>query len=160
MYILFFLVWIIFNGNFTLEIVLFGLAISGFMYFFICIFMGYKPAYDLMIAKKTGLIIKYIATLFVEIVKANWEVIKLITTSKYDLEPAIVHFRADLKSTPARVVLANSITLTPGTITVYNQGDLYVVHCLDRSLAKGIDDSVFVKQLKKLEEVKKDADTD
>lgn len=155
MYIVFFLIWIIFNGQITVEITLFGIAIAAVMYLFIVKFMGYKPKYDIIIAKKLGLIIKYVAILLVEIVKANWGVIKLTMSSKYEIEPAVVHFRTDLKTDAARVVLANSITLTPGTITVFNQGDLYVVHCLDKSMAEGLDSSIFVEQLRKLEEVGK-----
>ena len=42
MFLLFFLVWIIFNGAVTMEIVLFGLAVSLAMYAFICKFMNYS----------------------------------------------------------------------------------------------------------------------
>ena len=48
---------------------------------------------------------------------------------------------------------ANSITLTPGTITVSLSDDEYVVHCLDKELAQGIDSSVFVELLKRIENV-------
>lgn len=46
MFLLFFLVWAIFNGQFTLEIALFGIVIAGTMYWFICRFLNYKPGYD------------------------------------------------------------------------------------------------------------------
>jgi multicomponent Na+:H+ antiporter subunit E len=51
------------------------------------------------------------------------------------------------------VILANSITLTPGTITVSLTDDHLLVHCLDKSLAEGMDDSVFVRLLQKMEEI-------
>ena len=63
-----------------------------------------------------------------------------------------MHFKTDLHSTFARVLLANSITLTPGTITVALTGNEYTVHCLDKELAEGISSSVFVKLLEKIEE--------
>ena len=47
--------------------------------------------------------------------------------------------------------MANSITLTPGTITVAIEGNEFVVHCLDKSFAEGIEDSVFVKLLQKMD---------
>ena len=75
----------------------------------------------------------------------------MIYSAKYELEPAVVHFRTDLQTTFARVLLANSITLTPGTITVSLEDDLYTVHCLDKQLAQGIDSSVFVKLLERIE---------
>lgn len=153
MYIIFFLIWVIFNGQFTLEIAAFGLVIAGLIYWFICKFMGYKPQYDLLFCKRIGLLILYLFTLITEILKANVIVFKMIYSAKYQLEPAIVSFKADLHSTFARVLLANSITLTPGTITVSLKDNEYTVHCLDKELAQGIDSSVFVQLLTKIERV-------
>ena len=79
--------------------------------------------------------------------------IKKLTSSRYEIEPAVVRFKADLQSNFARILLANSITLTPGTITVLLEGNEYVVHCLDKELAAELDRSVFVTLLKKLERV-------
>ena len=151
MYILFFLIWVIFNGQFTLEIAAFGIVIAAVMYAFICKFMNYSPRTDLLLAKKLIYILQYVFILIKEIIKANYAVIKMIMSSKYELEPAVVRFKADLKTRPARILLADSITLTPGTITVSLEGDEYVVHCLDKELAAGINSSVFVTLLKKLE---------
>lgn len=151
MYLIFFLLWVIFNGQFTPEIAVFGLIIAGLMYAFICKFMGYKPRADIIMAKKFFYLIQYVFILVKEIVKANFAVIRMITSSRYELEPAVVRFKTDLKSAPARIMLANSITLTPGTITVSLTGDEYVVHCLDKSLAEGINSSIFVTLLRRLE---------
>ena len=151
MYLIFFLIWVIFNGQFTPEIAVFGLIIAGLMYAFICKFMGYKPRADSIMAKKFFYLIQYVFILVKEIVKANFAVIRMITSSRYELEPAVVRFKTDLKSAPARIMLANSITLTPGTITVSLTGDEYVVHCLDKSLAEGINSSIFVTLLRRLE---------
>ena len=151
MYLIFFLIWVIFNGQFTPEIAVFGLIIAGLMYAFICKFMGYKPRADIIMAKKFFYLIQYVFILVKEIVKANFAVIRMITSSRYELEPAVVRFKTDLKSAPARIMLANSITLTPGTITVSLTGDEYVVHCLDKSLAEGINSSMFVTLLRRLE---------
>lgn len=151
MFILFFLVWIIFNGAVTVEIVLFGLVISAAMYAFICKFMNYSIHKDMLYGKRGFRIIQYICVLVWEIVKANFAVIKLITSSKYDLEPALIRFKTGLKTKQARVILANSITLTPGTITVTLKEDEYIVHCLDKELAKGMNHSIFVELLEKLE---------
>ena len=151
MYLIFFLSWVSFNGQFTPEIAVFGLIIAGLMYAFICKFMGYKPRADIIMAKKFFYLIQYVFILVKEIVKANFAVIRMITSSRYELEPAVVRFKTDLKSAPARIMLANSITLTPGTITVSLTGDEYVVHCLDKSLAEGINSSIFVTLLRRLE---------
>lgn len=151
MFLIFFLIWIIFNGQFTWEIAAFGVVIAGFMYLFICKFMDYKPKTDLILCKKFFLIIQYVFLLVKEIIKANFAVIRMIMSSRYEIEPAVVRFKTTLKSAPARILLANSITLTPGTITVSLEGDEYVVHCLDKELAEGINSSLFVTLLERLE---------
>ena len=93
----------------------------------------------------------YLFVLIWEILKANYATIRMIFTSKYEREPVLVTFHTTLKSPVFRVLLANSITLTPGTITVSLDGDTYLVHALDRDFAEGIEDSVFVKLLEKAE---------
>lgn len=154
MFVIFFLIWIIFNGQFTLEIAAFGLVISGAMYWFLCKFLDYRPRYDLIICKRFFLMIHYILVLLKEILKANMTVFKMIYSARYELEPAVVHFTTTLQSGFARVLLANSITLTPGTITVSLKDNEYVVHCLDKELARDIDNSVFVRLLERIENVK------
>lgn len=151
MYLLFFLFWVIFNGQLTLEIAIFGIVISTAMFAFICKFMDYSIEKELRVFRQTGRIFQYIGCLFLEIVKANFATIKLMLSSEYTNDPVIVHFKTNLKTKTARVVLANSITLTPGTITVSLTEDEYVVHCLDRDFADGLEDSVFVKMLTKME---------
>ena len=154
MYVIFFLIWIIFNGQFTLEIAAFGLVIAGAIYWFICRFMDYSPRKDLILCKRFFLLLHYVFILIKEILKANVAVFKIVYSAKYHFEPAVVHFTTNLNSTFARVLLANSITLTPGTITVSLIDNEYVVHCLDKELADGIDSSIFVKLLERIENVK------
>lgn len=153
MFLLFFIVWIIFNGAITTEIVIFGLVIAAAMYVFVCKFMDYSIRKDISYIKKFFMLLQYVCVLVWEIVKANFAVIKLITSSKYELEPAMVLFKVDLETKMARVILANSITLTPGTITVLLEGDEFIVHCLDKELAEGINRSVFVDLLRRIERV-------
>ena len=151
MYRLFFVVWIIFNGAVTTEIIIFGLAISAVMYAFICKFMNYSIRKDISYMKRFPCMMLYICVLVWEITKANFAVMKLMTASRYDLEPVLVRFKTNLKTRQSRVILANSITLTPGTITVSLEADEYVVHCLDKELAEGMNHSIFVELLEKLE---------
>ena len=63
----------------------------------------------------------------------------------------MVSFASPLKSEFLGTVLANSITLTPGTISVSMKNGQFKVHCLDASLYEGIDSSSFVKILKRIE---------
>ena len=53
----------------------------------------------------------------------------------------------------ARVTLANSITLTPGTITVSLENDTLMIHALNRDMAEAVKNSIFEKILKKMEVV-------
>lgn len=151
MFILFFLLWVVFNGKLNLEITLFGIVISGAMYWFICKYMDYSFQKDRRKIRKCYLAIEYVFVLVWEIIKANFQVIYFIMTSKYEMEPVLIRFHTDLKTDAARVALANSITLTPGTITVSLEDDEYCVHCLDKDLAKDIDQSLFVHMLQKME---------
>lgn len=151
MYVLFFLLWIIFNGRVTAEIVIFGLVISAALYWFICRFMDYSPKREMRYLKKGGLLIQYLYHLVKEIVIANFATMKLICSSNKVVEPVLVEFDTHFKTDTSRFLLANSITLTPGTITVAINGDRFVVHCLDKTLAEGMDASIFVKLLEKIE---------
>ena len=78
--------------------------------------------------------------------------IRLILSPSTEVEPRLVHLRTDLKTDGKRALLANSITLTPGTITVRLKGQHLQVHCLDCSLAEGLGESSFVRLLREMED--------
>lgn len=151
MYLLFFAIWVILNSRITLEVVLFGVVIATLMFAFICKFMDYSIKKELWFFKNFFLLLWYLIVLIVEILKANFAVVKMIFSVKYQIEPALVSFKSPLKTGFANFLLANSITLTPGTITVSSENGEFMVHCLDKDLAVGMDDSIFVHLLKKLE---------
>ena len=151
MLLLFFVAWLIFNGRITLEIVLFGVAVSALVFVFICKFMDYSVAKERAFYKKLPLFCKYVLLLIKEIIQANLTVCKMILTRREVMEPVLVRVHTNLKTETARVILANSITLTPGTISVSLTGQELLVHCLDKSLAEGMEDSAFVSVLEKLE---------
>lgn len=155
MYLLYFILWVIFNGRITLEICLFGIVIAGAVFAFTCKFMDYSIEKEKHILKKSVQMLHYICVLVVEIVKANFAVIHLILSEKEEIEPALVSFEAKMKTTTGKAFLANAITLTPGTITVSLEDYRYLVHCLDESMAEGMDDSVFVDLLEKMEREEK-----
>ena len=151
MFLLYFLLWVIFNGNFTLEIAVFGLVIAAAVFAFTCKFADYSIEKEKMLFRNLFRIVRYVVVLVIEIVKANFAVVHLILSEEEEVEPALVSFRADLKTAAGRSALANAITLTPGTITVQLEDDVYTVHCLDETLAEGINESVFAKMMKEIE---------
>ena len=152
MLLTFFLLWVIFNGNFTLEICIFGIVIAVVMFVFICKFMDYSPKKEILLYKKTFLFIGYVGLLVKEIVKANIVMIRIILNQREEIEPTLATFHTNLKTATGKAFLANAITLTPGTITVSLEDDLFTIHCLDDSLAAGENDNVFAKYLRKLEQ--------
>ena len=149
MFLLFMAVWLILNGRATVEIILFGLVISAALFYFMCRYMGYNSRKELLLFRLFPLFIRYLWVLVQEIVKANVCVLRLILSPRLQPEPAFLYFETGA----ARMLLANSITLTPGTITVSVEGDHFFVHCLDRELAEGMEESVFVELLKQMEAV-------
>lgn len=152
MFFVYFMLWVVFNGSFTLEIAAFGVVIAAAMFAFSCKFMGYSLAKERQNIKRAFQVIAFVFLLLKEITLANFAVIRLILTQKEEIVPELVTFRSDLKTPAARAFLANAITLTPGTITVTLEEDRYLVHCLDESMAEGIEDLEFQKRLAKLED--------
>ena len=147
-----FFLWIIFNGKLTPETALLGLVISTAVFWFACRYMGYSRGAGIKFARLILRVLRYTVVLVWETIKSNLYVSKIIYSRNIEIQPHLVFFRTNLKSAVARVVLANSITLTPGTLTVLLSDDLFCVHCLNSSLVEGIDESAFVKQLRKIEE--------
>lgn len=151
MFLLFFAVWLILNGRVTVEICILGLVISSALFYFACRYMEYSLRKETLVFRLLPLCIRYFWVLVKEIVKANVCVLKIILSPELQPEPAFVYFDTELRTGMAKMVLANSITLTPGTITVSVEGGRYLVHCLDRELAEGMEESVFVELLTEME---------
>jgi multicomponent Na+:H+ antiporter subunit E len=153
MFFFLFALWIVFNGRVTAETVLLGLLFAAAIFAFACRFLNYSLAKEKKIFVLAPLLLRYLGVLLVEIVKATFTACRFILSPSLPHDPLICRFRTPLKSDTARAVLANSITLTPGTITVSLDDGLYTVHCLDKSLAEGIEDSRFIRLLQQIEEV-------
>jgi multicomponent Na+:H+ antiporter subunit E len=75
--------------------------------------------------------IVYIPYLFIEIVKANFDVASRIVRPRIPLNPGIVAVKTRLKTPIGRAVLANSITLTPGTLSVEIKEEILYIHWID-----------------------------
>lgn len=151
MFLLYFLLWVIFNGNFTPEIAILGLVAAAALFAFTCRFMNYSVGKERKLYRNAFRLLRCAVVLVIEIVKANFAVVRLILSEEEETEPVLVTFRAKLRSSIGRSLLANAITLTPGTITVLLEDDTYTVHCLDESMAEGMESSVFVDMLEEIE---------
>lgn len=73
-----------------------------------------------------------------EIVKSAWDVSKIIVHPKLPISPTLVRFAPSQKTNVGLVIHANSITLTPGTITIEAEPGAFLVHGLTRSSAQGV----------------------
>lgn len=152
MYLLMVAFWIILNGRITAEITGLGLIFAAVIYLFIHKFMGLTWQKERSFWKHLIWGIHYLMILLWEIVKANLTMLKIVFTPGRKICPVIVSFDAPLKNHLLQVILADSITLTPGTITVRLYEEKFEVHCLDESMAGGLSDGIFVKLLKKWED--------
>lgn len=149
---LLFIFWIILNGKITTEIVLLGLFLSMIVTKFSYSTIRVTKELEKKVFLKSWKIIKYLIILIVEVIKANIDIIKLVLTKDPELTPTLKTIEVDLRSRISRVALANSITLTPGTITVKMKDNQYLIHAIKKSNLDGIEESIFVEKLKELEE--------
>lgn len=153
MYFLLFVLWFIFHGKITLEISMFGIVSVTAIFWFLCKYMGYSLEKEKRLWKFLWKGCQYVCHLLVEIVRSNFIVLVHIFTVKEEVEPLLVSFPVKLKHDISKVVLANSITLTPGTITVDIDDDRFLVHCLDKTLGDDIENCSFVEKLQQMEEI-------
>ena len=173
MTLVYFFLWVTLNGRVTWEVILLGVPVA----FGLDCFMQHagrgggesggrgQPLVDgrrtlnvrfpsslpTLVRLLPGALL-YAGTLICAIVKANLGVIRLILAPKIEVEPCLVRVRTKLKTHAARVALANSITLTPGTVTVALEGEELLVHALTREMAEGLADSEFERRLLQMEE--------
>jgi multicomponent Na+:H+ antiporter subunit E len=82
--------------------------------------------------------IPYWAWLLVEIFKANIDVARAIVRPRMPIRPTVLRLKAGQKSDLGRVIYANSITLTPGTVTLAVEGETIEVHALTPGAAEGL----------------------
>jgi multicomponent Na+:H+ antiporter subunit E len=86
-----------------------------------------------------------------EIAISGWQVTRIILDPRLPVSPALVRFKPRQTSTVGLVTHANSITLTPGTITVEADPDGFLVHALTRAGAEGLAGSEMDQRLARLE---------
>lgn len=151
MFLLFFAVWVLLNGRLDWDIAVFGAAISAGLYLFCCRYMHYGLEKDLLTFKRLPRLIGVFLVLLWEIVKSCFALLPYVFGSRMP-DPAVARFRADgIESDTGKVFLANCITMTPGTITGSLKNGEYLVHCLDQSMAEGLESSSFVRSIERWE---------
>ena len=80
----------------------------------------------------------YLPWLGWQIVKSNLDVARRIVQPRMPIRPHVLKVRAGQRSDLGRVVYANSITLTPGTVTIGVEGDEFTIHALTDEAGAGV----------------------
>ena len=149
MAVILWLFFVLLNGKLTWEIALLGAAVAALAFAFACAFLGWSGRCELRLLGTAPRLLLYGADLFWEIVRANLATLRRVY-SRREPDPAVVTFQTKLRPRWQRVLLANSITLTPGTITLEEAGDRLTVHCLDRADSE-LSDSAMERRIARLE---------
>jgi multicomponent Na+:H+ antiporter subunit E len=95
----------------------------------------------------TARLVPYTAWLLKEIVVANIQVARVILDPRLPIDPVLLRLPTPLASDVALTTLGNSITLTPGTITLEAEGSTLVVHALTRQAADGLAEGAMVRRV-------------
>lgn len=151
MYILLYIFWLLLCGKLTAEICLLGAAVVAAIGGLEYRLFGYTPKNELRAVRKAPIFCAYLFVLVWEIWKAGAVICRDILFRRFRVTPTLVVFHTDLKTDFGRFLLANSITLTPGTITIRVEGDCLTVHCLDKAMLDVTDNGVFQRWIRRLE---------
>jgi multicomponent Na+:H+ antiporter subunit E len=122
--------WLGLSGHYTPLLLAFGLASA-----LLVVYIGHRMGTLDKEGHPTHLIlgaIRYWPWLIKEIVKANIDVAKIVLARDLPISPTVATLKASQRSVEGRVTYANSITLTPGTVTLRLDGDRLEVHGLTR----------------------------
>jgi multicomponent Na+:H+ antiporter subunit E len=127
--IVLFAFWVILTATLALYDLVLGAICSAFVAAITVALLG--RALDPRITPRVLLRLPvFMVRLVWEIIKANYDVAKIIINPKLPIDPRIVQYRTYLPDDLPRTVFSDSITLTPGTVTVELEDDLLSVHCL------------------------------
>ena len=122
--------WLLLTWTFELRMLFIGIGLSILLALMFCnscpIFNGLKLTPKAFIYS-----IIYVFIFLIELVKANIDVTIRVLSPKLPINPGIVKVETHLKSKMARLILANSITLTPGTFTLEVHEEAMYIHWID-----------------------------
>jgi multicomponent Na+:H+ antiporter subunit E len=136
-FVVLFAFWLILSGKLDAEYLTFGAVAAALVTFVTKDLFGAaqsqrvkKTAGGASFATKGWRLFCYFAWLLCSIVAANFQVAYLVLHPRLPIQPGLLRFGTRLRSRVGQVMLANSITLTPGTITVELTDGNYLIHAL------------------------------
>ncbi len=124
------LVWIAFTSSFaTQELIIGALTTMVISYlsirlFTCCTILIFSPV-------KIMYMIWYLIVFLIALINSNMDVARRVLSPSLPINPGIVKFKTKLTTNYSKMVLANSITLTPGTLTVDVVDDTFYIHWID-----------------------------
>jgi multicomponent Na+:H+ antiporter subunit E len=126
------LIWVIANGTLALDTLIAGLVISAAI---ALAFAAFSRVYSVIRWSPRVIFyyLLYLGVFLIELTKANINVMRLVFSPRIRIEPGIVEIKTELKSPIGRLALANSITLTPGTLVVDIREDSLFIHWINVS---------------------------
>ncbi|MFI3253904.1 MAG: Na+/H+ antiporter subunit E [Eubacteriales bacterium] len=151
MFVLLLLLWIILNGKINMEIIVTGVLLVATISHLMYRYLGYAPSEPGNLLRKLCWALRFLAIVFVEVLKSGVAVLKFVMEKEIDIQPQIVVFSVPLKSEFLKIILANAYTLTPGTITLHIENDLFYIHAFDYTFGEDVVDSIMLKTLIKME---------
>ena len=126
-------VWLLWSGHLEPMLLGFGVFSSVFVMFLWARMERYSGNSN---EYRLGLRwIRYGPWLVWQITKANWAVARIILKPSLPIQPRLMRIKVSQESDLAKVIYANSITLTPGTVTLDIREDQFLVHALTEEAA-------------------------
>ncbi len=124
-----FVLWLLLSGLFKPLLISLGI-ISSLATVMIAVRMGILKPEIKPIRYSLPSVPAYLVWLMMEIAKSNWAVTKTIFAGKNAIRQKLFHVPVTQQSDIGKVLYANSITLTPGTITVETEDGYFLTHAL------------------------------
>ncbi len=128
--VILFIFWVLINNNFETSTLLIGAGLSLFLSLVFCRSCNVFGDVKLTPAALLYTFV-YLFIFLIELIKSNLDVARRVVSPSLPIKPGIVEVKTSLKSPMARMILANSITLTPGTLTVDVKGDHLFIHWIE-----------------------------
>ncbi|HDH27629.1 MAG TPA: hypothetical protein ENH13_00700 [Euryarchaeota archaeon] len=150
-FIALFVFWLLVSSAIDIQHILVGI-VAAFVVSYYSADLLIKKREDIPSIKVVLLFLSYIYQLLLEIIKANIHVARIVLDPKLPISPVIIKFKPRLKSETAKVTLANSITLTPGTLTLDIIGDTFYVHALTTEAAEEVKTWHMERRLREVED--------
>ncbi len=122
-----FIIWVGLTMSFSTQELTTGFFVS---FIIAMLYVKYYPTNHNFKFRPIAYII-YLFTFLKALVLANWDVARRVIDPKLPINPGIVAIKTDLKEDYKKLMLANSITLTPGTITMDVRDDTLFIHWID-----------------------------